>query len=172
MTNTELLDLLRRARKVADAVVTDARSIAFAQWSPEQHRAEAVRDRIDKALAERQDKPPCSCGQPYPCMKGCPDCCHSQGYLGYCQGDRHAERQDSALAERQDSAKDVVKWLSTKDGTDQICSLPSGEILYVYLLGGVWHYSIAEMRVRAPYGYCATETEAKSAAIAAARGMK
>jgi len=52
MTNAELLDLLRRARKVADAVVADASNIAFAQWSPEQHEAEAVRDRIAAAIAQ------------------------------------------------------------------------------------------------------------------------
>jgi len=81
-------------------------------------------------------------------------------------------RIDAALAERQDSAQNAVEWRPTKDGIDQTCSLPSGEILRVYPIGGVWHYSIAEMRVRAPYGYCATETEAKAAAIAAARGLR
>ena len=47
--------LLREAREVVHAGVTAARSIAYAQWSPEQHRAEVLRDRIDAALAEHAD---------------------------------------------------------------------------------------------------------------------
>jgi hypothetical protein len=114
--------------------------------------------RVEAALAERQDKPPCSCGQPYPCMKGCPDCCHSQGYLDYCQGDRHAERQDSA--------QKAVEW--------QMTNSPIGT-MHAYLDG-------IDLRVRwdgqdaawdaTRYGRCATEAEAKTAAIAAAKGMR
>jgi hypothetical protein len=77
MTNAELLDLLREARDVCEYP-------EFIPSSGNISHARQVRARIDAALAERQDKPPCSCGQPYPCMKGCPDCCHSQGYLDYC----------------------------------------------------------------------------------------
>lgn len=95
MTNTELISLLDEAR---DFMVDSCRECS--------RESTSLRVRIDAALAERLDKPPCSCGQPYPCMEGCPDCCHSQGYLDYCQGDRHAERQDSA--------KDVVEWLTVK----------------------------------------------------------
>jgi hypothetical protein len=114
--------------------------------------------RVEAALAERQDKPPCSCGQPYPCMKGCPDCCHSQGYLDYCQGDRHAERQDSA--------QKAVEW--------QMTNSPIGT-MHAYLDG-------IDLRVRwdgqdaawdaTRYGRCATEAEAKTAALAAAKGMR
>ena len=73
---------------------------------------------------------------------------------------------EAALAERQDSAKDVVKW--------QLTNSPIGT-MHAYLDG-------VDLRVRwdgqdaawdaTRYGRCATEAEAKSAAIAAARGMR
>jgi hypothetical protein len=75
-------------------------------------------------------------------------------------------RIDAALAERQDSATDVVEWVLTNS--------PIGT-MHAYLDG-------ADLRVRwdgqdaawdvTRYGRCATEAEARRAATAAARGMK
>jgi hypothetical protein len=156
MTKEELLDLLRDARV---SVVRDKNYAQRERLYTYAEKLNILRERIDAALAERQDKPPCSCGQPYPCMKGCPDCCHSQGYLDYCQGDRHAEAQDSAT--------DVVEWKQRQgcyihdDGVNE---------LRVHLWGDLWHWStVVEYRAN---GTCATEAEAKSAAIAVARGMR
>ena len=131
--------------------------------------------RIDAALAEAQGKPPCSCGQPYPCMKGCPDCCHSQGYLDYCQGDRHAERQDSA--------KDVVEYATGKGDIENVTWEEMSKDFFVanpddYTTmdamlvpsTGNWLWSVAIEKEAS--GRTSTLAEAKAAAIAAARGMK
>jgi hypothetical protein len=76
------------------------------------------------------------------------------------------ERLRAALAERQDSAKDVVEW--------QMTNSPIGT-MHAYLDG-------VDLRVRwdgqdaawdaTRYGRCATEAEARRAATAAARGMR
>ena len=78
-----------------------------------------------------------------------------------------ARRLDAALAERQDSAKDVVEWEQRhgsyihEDGVNE---------LRVHLWGDQWYWqAVVEYRAN---GICATEAEAKSAAIAAARGMR
>jgi len=75
-------------------------------------------------------------------------------------------RIDAALAERQDSATDVVEW--------QMANSPIGT-MHAYLDG-------VDLRVRwdgqdaawdaTRYGRCATEAEARRAATAAARGTK
>ena len=80
--------------------------------------------------------------------------------------DRLLDRIDAALAERQDSAKDVVEW--------QMTNSPIGT-MHAYLDG-------VDLRVRwdgqgaawdaTRYGRCATEAEARRAATAAAKGMK
>jgi hypothetical protein len=161
MTNAELLDLLREARESVIALADEYESLMLATETEEKQRDLARR--IDAALAERQDKPPCSCGQPYPCMKGCPDCCHSQGYLDYCQGDRHAERQDSAT--------DVVEW-EMRDIVDypiQHALLGEAELVVfpnIFEPVSQWYWKTGFM------GEAPTEAEAKSAAIAAARGLK
>jgi len=77
-----------------------------------------------------------------------------------------AARVESALAERQDSATDVVEW--------QMTNSPIGT-MHAYLDG-------VDLRVRwdgqdaawdaTRYGRCATEAEARRAATAAARGTK
>lgn len=76
-------------------------------------------------------------------------------------------RIDAALAEHADSATPVVEWTQRQgsyihdDGVNE---------LRVYLWGDEWHWhTVVEYRAD---GTCATEAEAKSAAIAAARGMK
>jgi hypothetical protein len=76
------------------------------------------------------------------------------------------ERLTNALAERQDSATDVVEW--------QMTNSPIGTT-HAYLDG-------VDLRVRwdgqdaawdaTRYGRCATEAEARRAATAAAKGMK
>ena len=73
---------------------------------------------------------------------------------------------DAALAERQDSAKDVVEW-EQRQGS---CIHDDGvNELRVYLWGDQWHWhTVVEYRAN---GICATEAEAKTAAIAAARGL-
>jgi hypothetical protein len=98
-------------------------------------------------------------------MKGCPDCCHSHGYLDYCQGDRHAERQDSA--------KDVVEWRLGDDCDEEFVyyeAYPDSDtgLDVVRFKGGKWRWTMS----REQEGYCNTLDEAKSAAIAAARGLK
>jgi hypothetical protein len=169
VTNAELLDLLRESR------VSVQFHIGLLAWSNNHSplktaklaKAEETLARIDAALAERQDKPPCSCGQPYPCMKGCPDCCHSQGYLDYCQGDRHAERADSAT--------DVVEWAYDAGTTQKAAFLDMELFVWPSVLHHSYKWSVTLTRNTVHYsihGYCATEAEAKSAAIAAARGMK
>ena len=73
----------------------------------------------------------------------------------------------AALAERLDSATPVVEWEQRQgsyihdDGVHE---------LRVYLWGDEWHWhTVVEYRAN---GTCATKAEAKSAAIAAAKGMK
>jgi hypothetical protein len=127
-------------------------------------RASALLARIDAALAVRQDKPPCSCGQPYPCMKGCPDCCHSQGCLDYCQGDRHAERLDSA---KDVVESDKVVWLHHEGS--RVWSSGFGNVMFdVVLSENGWKWVVARERKT---GVANTHDEAKAAAIAAARGL-
>jgi hypothetical protein len=146
MTHAELLDLLREAQP----------------WIQVHAPIEAtdLLMRMNAALAERQDKPPCSCGQPYPCMKGCPDCCHSQGYLDYCQGDRHAERQDSA--------KNVVEW---RPGEQRVF-LDGVSLCIFYLKDGFWMWSAYwQEDYRTEQGTASTEAEAQQAALDAARRL-
>jgi hypothetical protein len=88
------------------------------------------------------------------------------GVQGMVEVTQTIARIDAALAERQDSAKDVVEWVLTNS--------PIGT-MHAYLDG-------ADLRVRwdgqdaawdvTRYGRCATEAEAKDAAIAAAKGMR
>ena len=91
--------------------------------------------------------------------EGCPDCGHQYGQQEYCQGDGHAEHADSDTP--------VAEWEQRQgsyihdDGVNE---------LRVYLWGDEWHWhTVVEYRAD---GTCATEAEAKSAAIAAARGLK
>ena len=76
-------------------------------------------------------------------------------------------RIDAALAARQDSATDVVEWEERQgsyihdDGVHE---------LRVYLWGDQWHWhTVVEYRAN---GIATTLDEAKSAAIAATRGVK
>jgi len=80
---------------------------------------------------------------------------------------RLLDRIDAALAERQDSATDVVEW-EQRQGS---CIHDDGvNELRVYLWGDQWHWhTVVEYRAN---GICATEAEAKTAAIAAARGLR
>jgi len=80
---------------------------------------------------------------------------------------RLLDRIDAAIAERQDSATDVVEW-EQRQGS---CIHDDGvNELRVYLWGDQWHWhTVVEYRAN---GICATEAEAKSAAIAAARGLR
>ncbi len=82
--------------------------------------------------------------------------------------DRLAARIDAALAERQDSAEDVVeskpvewsrveRWSATYVG-DLFCQVQRGV--------DFWSWDISQT------GLAPTETEAKAAAIATARGMR
>jgi len=81
--------------------------------------------------------------------------------------DELVARIDAALAEHADSATPVVEWEQRQgsyihdDGVNE---------LRVYLWSNEWHWhTVVEYRAN---GTCATEAEAKSAALAAARGMK
>jgi hypothetical protein len=82
-----------------------------------------------------------------------------------CTACKTKARIDAALAERQDSAKDVVEWrLNVFSNT--LCAYVNGCILRISQGGP----DVAWDTTR--YGRCSTEAEAeaKSAAIAAARG--
>jgi hypothetical protein len=80
-----------------------------------------------------------------------------------------AARVESALAERQDSATDEVEWRPA----DQRVFLDGVSLRIVYQTGGLWMWSVYwPLSHRTQQGQVATEAEAKSAAIAAARGME
>ena len=79
-------------------------------------------------------------------------------------------RIDAALAERQDSETDIVEWQKGGSEDDYAYAQPSSDTyVTVSWLDGQWRWSAR--RVQGCSGYCATEAEAKSAAIAAAKGM-
>jgi hypothetical protein len=80
-------------------------------------------------------------------------------------------RIDAALAGRQDSATDVVEWTKGASEDDYTyAQLDSDTYVDVIQADGQWRWSA--LREQGCGGYCATEAEAKSAAIAAARGMR
>jgi len=80
-----------------------------------------------------------------------------------------AARVEAALAERQDSAKDVVEWRPS----NQRVFLDGVDLRILYQTDGTWLWSVYwPLSHRTDRGACATEAEAKSAALAAARGMK
>jgi hypothetical protein len=83
------------------------------------------------------------------------------------EAERALKAEEGTLAERLDSATPVVEWEQRQgsyihdDGVHE---------LRVYLWGDEWHWhTVVEYRAN---GTCATEAEAKSAAIAAARGIR
>jgi len=81
------------------------------------------------------------------------------------------EAHDAALAERQDSAKDVVEWTKGASEDDYTyAQLDSDTYVDVIQADGQWRWSA--LREQGCGGYCATEAEAKAAAIAAARGLR
>jgi hypothetical protein len=86
------------------------------------------------------------------------------------------ERIKAALAERQDSAKDVVEWRKVGGG------LASVEVSHIATIGDI-KMEVYDLDAPIPvlweikstfakHGYAPTIEEAKSAAIAAARGMR
>jgi hypothetical protein len=93
---------------------------------------------------------------------------HNLDCTSVCDECALAARIDAALAGRAEgSTEDVVEWEQRhgsyihEDGVNE---------LRVYLWGDEWHWhTVVEYRAN---GTCTTEAEAKSAAIAAARGMK
>ena len=110
--------------------------------------------RIDAALAE-----------------GCPDCGHPYGQQDYCQGDGHAERQDSAKEVVESDAPTALpeaEWWAPPQQQAEI----GGVYLRVWCASPhEWHWTVW----RAPQvesGKCTTEAEAEAVAIAAARGVK
>jgi hypothetical protein len=93
------------------------------------------------------------------------------GYFEVYNDNNLLSRIDSALAERQDSAKDVVEWTKGASEDDYTyAQLDSDTYVDVIQADGQWRWSA--LREQGCGGYCATEAEAKSAAIAAARGMR
>jgi len=80
-----------------------------------------------------------------------------------------AARVKLALAERQDSAQNAVEWRPS----DQRVFLNNVSLRVVHHTDGLWVWSVYwPLSHRTEQGQVATEEEAKSAAIAAARGMK
>jgi hypothetical protein len=101
--------------------------------------------RIDAALAE-----------------GCPDCGHQYGQQEYCQGDGHAEHADSATP--------VVEWCAVGDTWATAYPVDGVEMTVMRWADGPWKWW-TKLETSAQ-GTASTENEAKSAAIAAARGLK
>jgi len=78
-------------------------------------------------------------------------------------------RIDAALAERQDSAQNAVEWRPA----DQRVFLDNVSLRVVHHTDGLWVWSVYwPLSHRTEQGRVATEEEAKSAAIAAAKGLK
>jgi hypothetical protein len=140
MTNAELLDLLREARKL---IHTTLDINALREWACESDGDELALDDLMYSLRGRID---------------------------------------AALAERQDSAKDVVESdtaVAPPETEWWSLSQQEADIGRVHLRvwranAREWHWTVWK---RLPSsegnsGKCATESEAKSAAIAAARRMK
>jgi len=76
---------------------------------------------------------------------------------------------DAALAGRQDSAQKAVEWRPS----DQRVFLDVASLRVVLHTDGVWVWSVYwPVSHRTEQGRVATEEEAKSAALAAAKGMK
>ena len=91
---------------------------------------------------------------------------HNLDCTSVCDECALAARIEAALAERQNSTTAVVEW-EQRQGS---CIHDDGvNELRVYLWGDQWHWhTVVEYRAN---GICATEAEAKTAAIAAARGL-
>jgi hypothetical protein len=82
-------------------------------------------------------------------------------------------RIDAALAERQDSAKDVVEWRVMQDEDGFWEAYPADgetELDVLRCENGLYRWRATVEREEV--GFCATEAEAKSAAIAAARALR
>jgi hypothetical protein len=97
--------------------------------------------------------------------------------LGHYSGVREVgsleDHIDAALAEAQDSAKDVVEWRVMQDDPDFWEAYPAdGETALDVTRCKDGRYRWSATVEREEVGYCDTEAEAKSAAIAAARGMR
>jgi hypothetical protein len=95
--------------------------------------------------------------------------------LGHYSGVREVgsleDRIDAALAESRDSETDVVEWKKGVSEDDYTyAQLDSDTYVDVIEIDGQWRWSA--LREQGCGGYCATEAEAKEAAIAATRGMK
>ena len=95
--------------------------------------------------------------------------CEREGYNPPFDGDDCLRcRIDAALAEPLDSATEVVDWRPS----DQRVFLDGVSLRIVYQTGGLWLWSVYwPLSHRTQQGQVATEAEAKSAAIAAARGL-
>jgi len=81
-----------------------------------------------------------------------------------------AARVEAALAGRAEgSTEDVVKWRPS----NQRVFLDGVDLRILYQTDGTWLWSVYwPLSHRTDRGACATEAEAKTAAIAAARGLK
>jgi hypothetical protein len=89
-----------------------------------------------------------------------------------CAAKEAQRRIDAALAERQDSATDVVEWRVMQDDPDFWEAYPAdGETALDVTRCKDGRYRWSATVEREEVDYCDTEAEAKSAAIKAARGM-
>jgi hypothetical protein len=178
MTNAELIDLLREAQETL-----------LAQHDPEDNIKMA--NRIDAALAKSQRVivkiEPSETPRPYlPPGIACPKCLTLLEIGGGC------ERCDAALsspraartegAEKQESLTDVMKHEKIEwDTLRTECYLPENDQFLIvekefpsqqycwFVKGSVPEERLMQLLAE---GCCATEAEAKEAAIAAARGMR
>ena len=137
-------ELLDLLREARDSVERDMDYTEIPdQVSREHQRLLNLRARIDAALAE-----------------GCPDCGHQYGQQEYCQGDGHAEHAESATP--------VVEWIDYGEWGAKSTQIDGFALtVRAHGLPGPWHWEAPRCS-----GYAATKDEAKSAAIAAARGMR
>jgi hypothetical protein len=87
---------------------------------------------------------------------------------------------NKAIAEQQDPVTDdtewgAIKWRTTITNEWVRCTTPNGFEVKVELTEGVYQWWITKgegISHQGQYGRCATRDEAKSAAIAAARGLR
>jgi hypothetical protein len=161
MTNAELLDLLREAEYCLNRAQEERYSDLIEELLP----------RINAALAEPVVKP----------LVKPPSTTWARFAYAFREQAERAERErdevyaeikrlTAELAKRQEFATEGVEWREFNEEVFEAYPDNHTELEAARLGNGTWRWSVN--RKRAVVGYCTTESEAKEAAIAAARGMR
>jgi hypothetical protein len=135
-----------------------------------------TRNRIDDALAEAQDEGELAHRKFMATLAAMNKDQQRQTLVDagiLTEGGAVAEPYKGVFAERQDSATDVVEWRVMQDEDGFWEAYPADgetELDVLRCENGLYRWSATVEREEV--GFCATEAEAKSAAIAAARGMR